>query len=438
MTEQGPMQTRKLKIALFHFGFFYSGGGEKLVLEEVKGLRRMGHEVTCFAPYVDRRHCFPDWPEIREIKTLLPPPPQWLPLNHAIWVLACCLLIPLMALRFRKFDVFFGANQPAPWLTYVLGKILGKPYVIYLAQPFRLLHPREVDRENGLRIQDGDQRFVRLLTKYATRIIDWADRVSVKSADIVLTNGEYVSQWINGIYEIESVVCAAGCHPLDFAELDYGRRLRGSLTINGYTIPKPFMLLTNRHSPMKRFEYSLWALKSITRECPNVSLVITGQPTQYTSQLSYLAEGLGLEHKVIFVGLVNEIELRRLYSEASLYVYTSPQEDFGMGIIEAMAAGTPVIAWRRAGPTVTVIDNETGFLVTPYDSDEFAEKMKVILSNPELAERMGQAGHRRVEEMFTYEHHNRKLEWALVQSLLRKKIVAKEEKIPVEFKWIQK
>ena len=54
------MGETKLRIAIFHLGFFYSGGGEKLVLEEIRGLRALGHEVTCFAPYVDRERCFPD------------------------------------------------------------------------------------------------------------------------------------------------------------------------------------------------------------------------------------------------------------------------------------------------------------------------------------------------------------------------------------------
>ena len=70
-----------MKIAIFHLGFFYSGGGEKLVLEEIRGLRALGHEVECFAPYVDRESCYPDYPEIKEVRALLPPPPSWLPMK---------------------------------------------------------------------------------------------------------------------------------------------------------------------------------------------------------------------------------------------------------------------------------------------------------------------------------------------------------------------
>jgi len=76
-----------MKIAIFHLGFFYSGGGEKLVLEEMRGLRALGHSVDIFAPFVDRTNCFPDIAEMAEVKALLPPPPRWLPMKDPLWVL---------------------------------------------------------------------------------------------------------------------------------------------------------------------------------------------------------------------------------------------------------------------------------------------------------------------------------------------------------------
>src|SRR4029077_16456744 len=48
------------RIAVFHCGFTYSGGGERLVIEEVLGLRRRGYEVECYAPTVDASRCYPD------------------------------------------------------------------------------------------------------------------------------------------------------------------------------------------------------------------------------------------------------------------------------------------------------------------------------------------------------------------------------------------
>jgi glycosyltransferase involved in cell wall biosynthesis len=168
---------------------------------------------------------------------------------------------------------------------------------------------------------------------------------------------------------------------------------------------------------MKRFEFAIWSLKMIWKKKPNLSLVITGQETEYTDQLRYLVNGLGINNAVYFVGLVTERDLQRLYLEAALYVYPSPEEDFGMGIVEAMAAGVPVVAWNNGGPTVTVVDGETGFLIEPYEERSFAEKVLQLATDPMISEKMGRAGHKRAEEFFSYERHNKMLEQALREAI---------------------
>lgn len=426
-----------MRVAIIHLGFFYSGGGEKLVIEEMRGLRRLGHHVDCFAPYVDREGCYPGEPEMAEIKALLPHPPKWLPLKDPLWVALSSLLIPLLAWRFRNYDVLLGANQPGPWLALVTSKILGKPYVVYLAQALRLLHPRTVDVQNGVRIREGDHRFLMTIKRIGGGLIDKADRVSVSRARAVLTNGDHVGRWISEIYGVSTQVVPAGCHPVPQDSLQYLNRWQGSVTVNNHDVQKPFVLLTNRHSPMKRFEYALWAMKSLRRRRVQITLVITGQETEYTQQLRHLVDTLSVQGAVQFVGLVSDDQLGILYREAALYVYPSPEEDFGMGIVEAMAAGTPVVAWGNGGPTVTVVDRETGFLARPYDTDEFAERMVQLASSPALVERMGRAGHRRASEMFSYQRHCRLLEQALEEAVFDPRgVTAGQAAIPVA-NWVQ-
>jgi len=405
-----------MKIGMFHLGFFYSGGGEKLVLEEIRGLRAMGHEVHCYATYVDRRDCYPDDPEMAEIRSILPPPPSWLPMKDPLWVTLSCLLIPLMAWRFRAYDLFYGANQPGPWFAFVLSKLLRKPYVIYLAQPLRLLHPRQVDLENGIRIREGDHRFLMALKRLARRFVDKADRTSVGNADIVLTNGGYVGSWIHEVYGIRSRDCPAGSHPIPEEDLGFADRWDGVVNVKGKEIKKPYILLTNRHSPMKRFEYALRVHEEVIRRGEKLSLVMTGQETEYTDLLRLMMEDLDLNGVAHFVGLVNEEELKRLYRQAALYVYPSPEEDFGMGIVEAMATGTPVVAWNRGGPTITVKHGETGFLVTPYETREFASRVLSLVTDPALTAKLGRAAHARAIEFFSYENHLRILEQALLEA----------------------
>ena len=92
----------------------------------------------------------------------------------------------------RSFDVLLGANQSGPWFAYVLGKILRKQYVVYLAQPLRLLYPRQIDEEKGIRIREGDHRFLLFLKRTAGVLINWADGISVASAHEVLMNGNNI------------------------------------------------------------------------------------------------------------------------------------------------------------------------------------------------------------------------------------------------------
>jgi len=108
-----------MRIAVLHLGFFYAGGGERLVLEQVRGLRRMGHQVECFAPIVEAEACHPDLIEEVGVTALIPPPPRWLPARVALWVLLCCVLAPLLAIRLRGFQVVLAANQPALWMAWV-------------------------------------------------------------------------------------------------------------------------------------------------------------------------------------------------------------------------------------------------------------------------------------------------------------------------------
>jgi glycosyltransferase involved in cell wall biosynthesis len=257
-----------------------------------------------------------------------------------------------------------------------------------------------------------------VVTKFAGPIIDWADRLSVRSANAVLTNGRHVDNWIREVYGVSSIECAAGCHPASALAPASNRTHDGQLRIGGHLITKPYVLLSNRHSPMKRFEFALWALKKIQMEIEGTSLVITGQETEYTAQLRYLTESLRIQDRVKFVGLVSEAKLRTLYSEASLYVYTPPEEDFGMGIIEAMACGTPVVAWNVGGPMESVSHGETGYLVHPYDVDEFAHRMLSLLQDPEMAKSMGIRGNVRAAQFFSYDRHNRQLEQVLADVVL--------------------
>ena len=102
----GPRQ-----IAVFHCGFTYSGGGERIVIEEVLGLRRRGFKVECYAPTVDASRCYPDLIGEVRVRTFLPQLPRWFPYREAIQMAAASLLMPLYAWRLARYRRHRGVQS---------------------------------------------------------------------------------------------------------------------------------------------------------------------------------------------------------------------------------------------------------------------------------------------------------------------------------------
>ena len=369
------------RIAVFHCGFTYSGGGERIVIEEVLGLRRRGYEVECYAPTVDQSRCFPDLIGDVRVRTFLPQLPRWFPFREAAQMAATSLLMPVYAWRFRGVDAIVGCNQPSAWIAWWAARLMDVPYVVYLNQPNRLVYPRNIDRETGW-VSNADYRLLAAIVLRATRFVAWADRRSVQEADQLLVNGDYIGDIIRRTYRRDAIDCPAGCHVASSGfPLPIDGRFSGGLTINGFPIRRPYVLLTNRHYPQKRFDLAIRSMAEVRKQHPRVQLVIPGPATSHTASLRALVEELGLSDAVLFLGAIAEDELQKLYEGAAVYVYPAPEEDFGMGVIESMAKGVPVVAWNQAGPTVTVGPG-TGHLADPLVVADYAAGISRLLDDP--------------------------------------------------------
>src|SRR5205823_12595168 len=166
-----------------------------------------------------------------------------------------------------------------------------------------------------------------------------------------------------------------------------------SFKIGAHRIRRPYVLLTNRHYPQKRFDLAISAMAAVRRRHPQVQLVIPGPATTHTAELCEQVARLGLRKAVVFLGVIGEAELRKLYAEAAVYVYPAPEEDFGMGVIEAMAKGVPVVAWDQAGPTVTVGPG-TGYLAEPLPVGDYARGIVSALDDREANQATGERAYR--------------------------------------------
>lgn len=97
-------------------------------------------------------------------------------------------------------------------------------------------------------------------------------------------------------------------------------------------------------------------------------------------------------------------EMKKIFSQAKIVVVPSLYLDpFPTVNLEAMAAGKPIIGTCFGGTKEVVVNNETGYIVNPYDEKELAEKITDLLKNPEKASRFGSNGRERVKNFFSLE-----------------------------------
>lgn len=106
-----------------------------------------------------------------------------------------------------------------------------------------------------------------------------------------------------------------------------------------------------------------------------------------------------LRERLVYLGFRPDAE--RVIAAADVVVCSSHFESYGMVNVEAMASGKPVVSTRKGGPSETVDDGETGFLVDPGDAEGLAKRVILLLNDPDLRQRMGADGRARVERLFS-------------------------------------
>jgi len=138
------------------------------------------------------------------------------------------------------------------------------------------------------------------------------------------------------------------------------------------------------------------------RTLPIKVIIIGNGPEEQKLKTKVL--NLGIGDKIHFIGFVPNSELPRYYSIADAAVYPSiGDEAFGISIAEAMACGKPVIGSHIGGiPEVIGNEGSCGFLVSPKNPKEIAEKMILLAKNENIRLSLGQNAHERIVQNFTW------------------------------------
>lgn len=170
--------------------------------------------------------------------------------------------------------------------------------------------------------------------------------------------------------------------------------------IKKYGITRDYMLYTGVWRSHKNVVNLIKSFALLKEDGFEPQLVITGEEDPYYPEVKRTVKELGLEHDVIFPGMVPEDELVALYQAAHIYSFPSLYEGFGLPPLEAMRCGTPVAAASSSCiPEICGEGNAVYF--DPLDPEDMANQIRKLWHNDELRKEVRERGLR----------HSKKFSW---------------------------
>lgn len=231
-------------------------------------------------------------------------------------------------------------------------------------------------------------RFPQTFRAYNRIYLDVATRLSVRRAARILVVSEHTRREVIGLLGVapERVVVTPNAvrehfRPPDPAVLEAFRARKG--------LPERFVLYVGTLEPRKNLTTLLEAYAEVARRQAPPLLVGGGKGWLYDAVFQRL-EALGLRERVRFVGYLDEEELPLWYAAATVFVFPSIYEGFGMPPLEAMACGTPVVASNTS--SLPEVVGDAGLTVSPYDPAALAEAISRVLDDADLRQDLRERG----------------------------------------------
>lgn len=164
---------------------------------------------------------------------------------------------------------------------------------------------------------------------------------------------------------------------------------------------KKILFSAGRASELKG-TFQLVAMMAIIKEYFPAAMLMLATEDRWADQLKRKAETMGVADNLIFLGWLDAENMRVAYRACDMCLVPSIYMDpFNRTNIEAMAAKKPVIGTCFGGTPEIVVDGRTGFIVNPLNIEMMANRVLELLKTPEKARGFGEAGYRRVRQLFS-------------------------------------
>jgi len=380
-------------------------GPQRFVSDFANALRERGHEVFVYSVFYTPESTFESLKSVNVVEASR--------VARSLRALAYKFLSSYQR-RYGKLGVYIWGIPLSAFITpilSILAAIKHRPDVIFvnsgtLFMGIVKLLVRMMVRKN-IKVVVYYHGFLETQAKtFLARILRPIEKFTLLNC-IFLTNSKYMARQFLQSIGVMPVVFNIGIDVKWFSSIE--RRDEGRT-----------LLYVGRIAPYRKQHFLLKVLKYLESKGIECRLILAGSLSlsdmNYYKELLKEVKNLGLEEKVIIANISGDDDLLKLYSKATVYV-DPMEETYGINILEALAAGLPVVTCRKGGQLDIVRNGVEGLLVSD-DIEEWAKAIQTLLSNEELYYMMSEAARLRARE-FSWERVVRKFE-LLVEQYTRK------------------
>lgn len=282
---------------------------------------------------------------------------------------------------------------------------IGKVDVFY--SPDFLLPPTFAQRKL---VTVHDLSYVRVPECFPRPLLNYLNQAvppSVAHADLILADAVSTQRDLSEVYRIppEKIkVLYSGVDARFSPNVPNESRAR----VRQWTQGKPYILSVGTLQPRKNYVRLIEAFAQVISKLPNsnLQLVIAGGHGWMYEQIFQTVERLNLQERVLFPQFVSDDDLPALYTDATLFVYPSLYEGFGLPVAEAMACGVPVVSSNAS--SLPEVGGDAVLYFDPHNTDAMAEAIHRALTDESLREQLRTRGIEQAKK-FSWEKAAREL-----------------------------
>lgn len=238
-----------------------------------------------------------------------------------------------------------------------------------------------------------------VFTSAAQRHHSWITRWLIRQMDAIIATSDISASFL----KVQSTVIPHGVDtdayvpPVDRAAAFAESGLPGRYAIGCF----------GRVRAQKGTDVFVDAMCRLLPRYPDFTAVIVGQvtaeQTPFANDLKQRIEAAGLRSRIVITGELPIEDVQRWYQRLTIYAFTSRNEGFGLTLIEAMAAGSALVAARAGAAGLVVEDGVSGVLIPTGDVEALAAALEPLMRDVALATAIGERGRERVLEKFSLE-----------------------------------